>query len=207
MRLRRGSGGGTAPLTLWRLRAFYGRMLGAALLLCVLVPPRAVAEFPLRAERSRLWIEAWGGPTFDGRGRFLADGYLAHAIELEWMLWPHLSFGARGLPVLLYFDGPPVVGTALGITNRLYSSPKGHGVYLGPQVALLLHHGRFRGNTAHLNILSGLEVGYAFATLPLRLGVKLEHVSNANLSRRNRGWNGLALLLAWSASSGSAFAR
>lgn len=174
--------------------------LPALLIAAFALPRSAAAEVGLpSADNGRVRLELWGGDTFTGRGEWLHDAYVAHAVEFEWMLWPHVSMGLRAIPVLVYLDDPPIVGSALGFTNRLYWNGAGTGFYVGPQIALLAHYGRFDGNSAFLNLMSSLELGYRWTALPLRLGVKLEHVSNAGLARENRGWNGLALLLGWAA--------
>jgi hypothetical protein len=142
-------------------------------------------------------VEAWGGDVFSGGGRWRNDPYAALAVEHEWMhLW-NLSLGVRVLPVLVYGGDRPVVAGGLGIANRLYWFDDGSGLYLGPSAVLLASPGRFDGNSAYINFLTGLEVGYPARALPWRLSVKIEHASNANLAAHNRGWNGAALLLGW----------
>jgi len=145
----------------------------------------------------RLRAELWGGDTFTGRGRWLHDAYFVTAFEYEWSLFSHVSMGARGLPVLAYFDSQPIVGTALGLTNRVYLVGDGSGLFVGLAAALVVHDRRFEGNSSHFNLLSSFELGYQLSKLPPRLSVKLEHLSNAYTAKHNLGWNGVSLLLGW----------
>jgi hypothetical protein len=146
---------------------------------------------------ARWRAESWGGSTFDGSGKWLNDGYAAVAIEHEWrQLW-NIYMGLRALPAIAYFDDEPIVGTALGMTHRLYTSRDGSGLYAGPAVAVVLHYGRFEGNSAYVNFLSSFELGYQIPRSPLRLSARVEHMSNANTAEQNRGWNGVSLLIGW----------
>lgn len=145
----------------------------------------------------RLRVELWGGDTFSGKAEWLHDPYFAAALEYEWMLFGPVSMGLRALPALAYFDSSPVVGTALGVTNRLYLDRSGTGFYAGPAIAVVGHYGRFPGNSAYVNFLSSFELGYQLPESPLRMSVKLEHMSNANTAEQNRGWNGLSLMVGW----------
>jgi len=102
--------------------------------------------------------------------------------------------GLRALPLLMYFDRDPIVGGGLGVSNRLYTGAGGTGFYLGLAASVVAHSPRFERNSSNLNFLSSLELGHQFAHSRVRVGVKFDHVSNANLARFNRGWNGVSLL-------------
>ncbi len=171
--------------------------LGFALaLITAAAPVRAGAEDAASTARWR--AESWGGNTFDGRGDWLNDPYGAFALEHEWrQLW-NLYMGLRALPALAYFDEQqPIVGTALGLTHRLYTSADGSGLFAGPAFAVVVHYGRFENNSAYVNFLTSFEVGYQIPRSPLRLSARLEHMSNANTAAENQGWNGVALLVGW----------
>ena len=165
-------------------------LLVGSLLMHAVVRADAVSEAPT----ARVRAELWGGTTFDGRGHWLHDPLVVHAVELEWMLFGHVSIGLRGLPLLAYFDSTPIVGAGLGVTNRVYWLRAGSGLYLGPQIAIVAHYDRFESNSSHVNLLSSLDVGYQFRDSVFRIGAKLEHMSNANLAKQNRGWNGISVL-------------
>ena len=166
----------------------------------VLVLSACLIHTAARAENStaRVRAELWGGDTFNGQGHWLHDLYLVHAVEFEWMLFGHVSMGLRGLPLLTYLDTRPIAGAGLSVTNRLYWERDGNGLYLAPEIAVVAHYARFESNSSYINLLSSLDVGYQFRDSPLRIGLKLEHMSNANLTAHNRGWNGISLLVGWS---------
>jgi hypothetical protein len=179
------------------------RAVGAAIVCCACAglcsAARAESEAAAAAEvkpAPHLRVELWGGDTFNGHGEWLHDAYFAAAIEYEWMLFGPISMGLRALPALAYMDTAPIVGTAVGITNRLYLDRDGTGLYAGPAVALVGHYGRFQGNSSYFNFLSSFELGWQFDS-PLRISVKLEHLSNANTAKYNRGWNGVSLMFGW----------
>ena len=179
------------------------RSIGGAALLGAMFTLFASAG-PVRADaqdtepsHARWRVESWGGNTFDGHGDWLNDPYGAFALEHEWrQLW-NIYMGLRALPALAYFGDEPIVGTALGLTHRLYTSADGSGLFAGPAVAVVVHYGRFEGNSAYVNFLSSFEVGYQIPRSPLRLSARIEHLSNANTAEENRGWNGVSLLVGW----------
>jgi hypothetical protein len=161
-----------------------------------LVASRAArADAAPEASTARVRAELWGGDTFSGQGVWLHDPYLVHAVEFEWMLLSHISMGLRVLPLLTYFDRQAIVGAGLGVTNRVYLGRVGSGLYLGPAVCVVAHYDRFEGNSSNVNLLSSLDLGYQFPNARFRIGLKLEHMSNANLAEHNRGWNGISLLI------------
>lgn len=155
-------------------------------------PSRARADAGTGA---RLRVELWGGNTFRSDGVWLHDAYAVHALELEWMVFGPISMGLRLLPILAYFGSEPIIGSGLGVTNRIYSSRDGTGVYFGLASCVVVHSDRFEGNSSNVNFLSSIDLGYQFRHSRYRIGVKLEHVSNANLATQNRGWNGLSALV------------
>jgi hypothetical protein len=157
----------------------------------------AGAQSDVESDAYPRWrVESWGGDTFDGHGDWLHDPYWALALEHEWrQLW-NIYMGLRA-PALAYFDVEPIVGAGFGITHRLYTSRDGSGLFVGPGIAVVVHYGRFAGNSAYVNFLSSIELGYQIRESPLRISARLEHMSNAGTADRNRGWNGVALLIGW----------
>ena len=144
---------------------------------------------------ARLRTEVSGGNTFTSDGVWLHDAYAVHALELEWMVFGPISMGVRLLPMLAYFDREPIIGSGLGVTNRIYSARNGTGFYFGLASCAVVHAARFEGNSSNINFLSSIDMGYQFPRSRYRAGIKLEHVSNANLAEHNRGWNGVSLLV------------
>ena len=143
----------------------------------------------------RLRTELSGGNTFTSDGVWLHDAYAVHALEVEWMVFGPLSMGLRLLPVIAYFGREPIIGSGLGVTNRIYSARDGTGFYVGLAACAVVHTDRFEGNSSNINFLSSIDMGYHFPRSRYRAGIKLEHVSNANLADHNRGWNGVSVLV------------
>lgn len=180
------------------MRAFAFIAVSCAAIAGVCGPARAQDDdAAARGAPPRLRVELWAGDTFSGKGEWLHDPYGAIALEYEWMLFGPISMGLRALPALAYFDTSPILGTAAGVTNRLYLDRSGRGPFAGPAIAVVAHYGRFAGNSAYVNFLSSFELGYQFRESPLRLSLKLEHMSNANTAEHNRGWNGLSFMIGW----------
>lgn len=146
-----------------------------------------------------LWrLEISGGPgiTSGGTDRD-GDLLLKGTLEYEIPAAPHLSLGLRVLPLFVYDQNDrhadTVWGAGAGFGGRLYTKAGEYrGLFAEANVHVLGHDNQFASNSSNLNFLTGLGLGYKFAS-GWHAVLKWEHISNANLSEHNSGVDTLTM--------------
>ena len=159
---------------------------------CAGVP--AHGEGQLERGRWRLELTHMRGVDIGARNR--EDDYcFTGSVEYEMPMSPHGTLGVRLYPAFVYHeeDSHPIYGGALGLAGRLYAKEEGHkGLFGEVGTAVLWHSRQFEGNTADVNFLTEVGIGYLFRN-DLHVAVKYRHMSNAGTARKNAGVDSLGL--------------
>ena len=129
--------------------------------------------------------------TTDRQGNILATG----SLEYEFPATSRTTLGLRLLPLFLYEqdDADTVAGAGFGLSGRLYQHAEEYRGWFGElEVSALGHDGKIEGNSANLNFLTGVGVGYKFKS-NWHAAIRYEHISNAGLAENNAGANSVGL--------------
>lgn len=167
--------------------------------------PAAAEVLHFDSARWRLEAQAVGG-SYSGKVDRNGDTYFTGCVEYECPAYERSTFGLRLYPLLVYREDEDdhgeahtIYGTALGITHRIYQHPDARdGVFFELGSAVLWHSREFEGNSARINFLSEVGVGYRFPESRWHGALKWAHVSNAGLSRSNAAVNGIVFAVGYS---------
>lgn len=165
------------------------------LLLCIfLLNPFARAELrsigPAPSEYS---IGITIGRSFDvakddnNSGNYLFSLHL----QKELIIADHVSMAANFYPVVFYTSSEKnVFAMAIGASQRVFADPAiKEGFYGQISAAILIQRDYFSGNSSLNNFFTQLGVGYQWFEMKRTITAKLQHISNANTKRENKGIN------------------
>lgn len=170
------------------------RYLLFTLLMMLLPAPWAAADVKFDEGRWRLELSGGTGihsGSTDRQGNILVTG----SAEYEFPATAHTTLGLRLLPLFVYDqdDYETAVGGGFGLSGRLYQHAEEYRGWFGElEVSALGHDGKLRGNSASLNFLTGVGVGYKFKS-HWHATLRYEHISNAGLGENNAGANSIGL--------------
>ena len=143
-------------------------------------------------------LELSGSAGIDSGEEERGGDYMLKAmLEYEVPFTSHLTLWLRALPLFVYEqeerDDETVWGGGLGLGLRLYSvADEYRGWFAEAGAHALGHKHEFSGNSANLNFLTDLGIGYK-CKAGWSSVLRWEHISNANLSEHNSGVNVLSL--------------
>lgn len=183
----------------------FPRLIFVLLFLTYLFPAVHAQDLRLSEGWWRVELQGAGG-TFSGVDDRDGDFYFTGNVEYEFPAWPHVTFGLRLTPLLVYFedegedgDSHAIYGTAAGISARYYFEQSSYRKwYAEGAFAPLWHSRRFEGNSSKVNTWSELGFGYRFPDTPWSMALKFSHISNANLSHDNSAVNAFLLAIGYS---------
>jgi hypothetical protein len=119
--------------------------------------------------------------------------------EYEIKIAPRFTMGFRLYPLILYQHGenPVVYALAPGVSHRyFFDDPLARtGFFTQLEAALLFQSRNFVGNSSKNCFLTSFGVGHQFQKPDFSAALKVQHLSNANLSNENKGINGIAITL------------
>ncbi|MBP8131023.1 MAG: acyloxyacyl hydrolase [Candidatus Hydrogenedentes bacterium] len=127
----------------------------------------------------------------DRQGNTLVTG----SVEYEFPATARTTLGLRLLPLLIYDqdDYATAVGGGIGLSGRLYQHAQEYRGWFGElEASAVGHDGKIRGNSASVNFLTGVGVGYKFKS-NWHATLRYEHISNAGLGKNNAGANSIGL--------------
>lgn len=127
----------------------------------------------------------------DRGGDILATG----SLEYEFPASKRTTLGLRLLPLFMYAqdDDDNVLGAGFGLAGRIYQHAEEYRGWFGElELSALGHDDKFEGNSANLNFLTGVGVGYKFKS-NWHAALRYEHISNAGLGENNAGANTVGL--------------
>lgn len=162
----------------------------------VMLATAAYADLDFDAGRWRLEISGAKGihsGSRDRTGDFLVTG----SVEYEFPATPHTKLGLRMLPLFLYDpdEYATVAGAGFGLSGRLYQHAEEYrGLFAELEASAVLHDDKIVGNSANLNFLTGVGIGYKFRN-DLHAAIRYEHISNAGLGHQNAGANTVGLAI------------
>lgn len=191
-------------------------MLAATVIYFLIPVKSAQADGGFRDGRWRLQINGEGGIDSDRSGDLLT---LA-TVEYEFPAITHVTLGLKLHPFFSYsqdeFDlghdfksagrrildaigdedergGDTVLGGGFGIGTRIYQvKEENRGLFLDLGISALFHSGEINHNSASIDFMSGLGLGYQFK-FGLSTQVRIDHLSNAGIGDENRGTNVVGL--------------
>ncbi len=164
----------------------------------------AWAELDFDAGKWRLELSGMGG-VHSGSTDRSGDTLITGTLDYEFPASGHTTLGLRLMPLLVYgqdgaeqcwlddedyddYAGSTVWGAGLGLTGRVYAKRDYRGLFVEGQANVLVHDDKIVGNSASVNFLTGVGLGYKFKC-DWHLVVKYEHISNAGLGDENAGAN------------------
>lgn len=154
----------------------------------------AVADIKFDQGRWRLEMSGSAGihsGSTDRGGDLVASG----SLEYEFPASRRTTLGLRLLPLFMYAqdDDDNVFGAGFGLAGRLYQHAEEYRGWFGElEVSALGHDDKIEGNSASLNFLTGVGVGYKFKN-NWHATLRYEHISNAGLGEHNAGANAVGL--------------
>lgn len=146
-------------------------------------------------------IELFGARAFDGGDdSHVGDLYTVASVGYEWPIFARAVLGLKAYPLFLYReradesgDSDLFYGAGFGAHLRYHFTRDDYrGLYAELGIGPIFHAGQIQGNSANLDFLSELGVGYAFEN-DWHIVVKLQHLSNARIGKRNAGVNALGI--------------
>ena len=167
--------------------------------------PADAEAFHFEEARWRLELQGVGG-SYSGKVDRDGDYYSTSCVEYECPAFQRSTFGLRLYPLLVYHEdegehgeGNTIYGTAFGITHRIYQQVENReGLFLELGSSVLWHSREFEGNSARLNFLSEVGIGYRIPESPWHGALKWSHISNAGMSRSNAAVNGIVFSIGYS---------
>ena len=187
-----------------------GRFAQILMAACVVtgVAAPAGAELDFDAGQWRLELSGLSG-VHSGSTDRSGDLLITGTVDYEFPATEHTTLGLRLMPLLVYgqdtpndrwceeddtdaYAGDTVWGAGFGLTGRVYVKREYRGLFFEGQANMLLHAEKVVGNSANVNFLTGVGVGYKFKC-DWHVVMKYEHISNANLGEDNDGANVLGL--------------
>lgn len=163
-------------------------------LLAVGLVGAAGADLKFDQGRWRLELSGSAGihsGSTDRQGDVLATG----SLEYEFPASKRTTLGLRLLPLFMYAqdDDDNVFGAGFGLTGRIYQHAEEYRGWFGElELSALGHDDKIEGNSANLNFLTGVGVGYKFKS-NWHTTLRYEHISNAGLGEHNAGANTVGL--------------
>lgn len=182
--------------------------MGALAVVALVMALPAWGELDFEAGKWRLELSGLSGVhsgSTDRSGDLLVTG----TVDYEFPATEHTTLGLRLMPLFLYgqdapddccwdddndneYDGGTVWGAGVGLTGRLYVKGDYRGLFFEGQANVVVHDEKVVGNSANVNFLTGVGMGYKFQC-DWHVVVKYEHISNADLGDENDGANVLGL--------------
>lgn len=150
--------------------------------------------------RNRIEIQGWTGSRSGRRSRS-DDISIVGSIEREFRLNHKLTVGARVIPLFYYradsnvqdnFPDTDIWGAGFGVTFRYYFKEAQDGFFLETAESVIGQSEEFSGNSASMNFMIELGVGYEFDN-NWHVSGRWRHLSNAGLAEHNAGVNAFGL--------------
>ena len=155
----------------------------------------------LRFEDAMWRVEITGAAGLHTNKRNRKDDWMGTiTVEYEVPVTGRLTAGLRLLPLLVYeqHKDKTVFAAGVGTVLRFYVLKNEYrGFYAEAEAHPMGNYPRIRGNSSHFNFLTGVGVGYK-CKKNFHSSLKFEHISNANIGRRNEGTNMLSLGVGYS---------
>lgn len=122
-----------------------------------------------------------------------SDRFASLAFEYEAPFRKRATLDFRIYPGLAYFESgeSTLYAGGFGIGVRLYQKKELKGWYGEIMGSVLLMSGKLRGNGSSVNLFNEAGLGYQFDRWHVSL--KVQHISNAGISRDNDGVNAVGL--------------
>lgn len=160
--------------------------------------PADAEGFHFEKAQWRLELQGVGG-SYSGKVDRGGDYYFTGCLEYECPAYQRSTFGLRLYPLLVYYENDndrgeenTLYGTAFGITHRIYQHAEDrNGFFLELGSSVLWHSREFEGNSARINFLSEVGVGYRILESPWHGALKWAHISNGGTTRSNSAVNGI----------------
>lgn len=170
--------------------------LRSALMVLVAIGISIGASADIQFDQGRWRLELSGSAgihsgSTDRQGNVLATG----SLEYEFPASKRTTLGLRLLPLFLYAqdDDDNVFGAGFGLTGRIYQHAEEYRGWFGElELSALGHDEKIEGNSANLNFLTGVGIGYKFKS-NWHAALRYEHISNAGLGEHNAGANAVGL--------------
>ena len=162
-------------------------------------------SFHFREARWRLELQGVGG-TYSGKVDRGGDYYFTGCVEYECPAYRRSTFGLRLYPLLVYHEDEDdhgeentLYGMAFGVTHRIYQHAEDRkGFFLELGSSVLWHSREFEGNSARINLLSEVGIGYQIPEKRWHGALKWAHISNGGTGRSNSAVNGIIFSVGYS---------
>lgn len=156
---------------------------------------KACCDF-LKFDKAMWRLEVTGAAGLHTNKRNRRDDWMGTiTVEYEIPVTGRLTAGLRLLPILVYeqHKDKTVFAAGIGTVLRYYiMKDEYRGFYLETEAHPMGNYPRIRGNSSHFNFLTGVGMGYK-CKKDFHTSLKFEHISNANIGRRNEGTNMISI--------------
>lgn len=180
-----------------------GGMVWLAVMACW-HPAAGAGPLQMSEGRWRAEVSVVGG-SYSGKQGRTDDWYVTAAVEYEIPAYDRLTFGLRVLPLFLYdeqkdddYGAGTIYGGGFGVTGRIYQHAETRSGWFGELGASALGMSeKLEGNSASVNFLTEIGVGYKFPESGWHVTAKWAHISNAGLGDHNAGTNGVGVAVGY----------